>query len=299
MGHLIARRTFLRLTAGFTLATALSLTERRTGWAQANACSEQAVEETVRPAAPSARGHALAGGLADPLAPPEPGGALERAIALVDWQLAEVDAAACYHERLPHVAARTVFLSPVEYLIVGHHSRDPERRRELLALYAADPEAAVRALTPFWPSSSAEMLLSTRAFFDLDLQQVVVNRGATRADELVPVLVHELWHALANMRHVREADGQLYRISGFYRQVRQGSYGWRPVDEYVDQQVPTFLLNEALAMEMEREATGHEPPQRPDIRSALGELHELFDVLGREQVIYAYLESAPERLHPA
>jgi hypothetical protein len=274
----------------------LGLAFPRAATAQIAGCIQPAPVSTVRAAPIDSRAAALPGPLAARAAPADLDGIIQQATSLVREQLGRIDAAPCFTAQLSSIADRIVLLSPTEFLIAGHFGREPARRAELLALYRDDPAASVRQLAPFWPSSSAEMLLSSRAFYDLDLRQIVVNTAATKQDTLLTVLVHEHWHALANVRQERDQDGQLYRVSGFYREARIAEGGWRPIEEYVDGRVPTFLLNEVVAMEMEREATGQQPPARDDIRRAFEELYGLFDALGQQQLLELYLTSTPEVL---
>jgi hypothetical protein len=214
---------------------------------------------------------------------------------------AELDAAGapnCYAALLPGIAARTGFLSPYEFLVVGYYEHDWDTRDGLLRLYRDDPQQAVRRLADIWPSPRAELLIRTPAFFDLDTNQVYVNRGAVTPDQAPNVVVHEFWHALANVRLSSRPDGALSRTTGFWTELRPAEgRAWRPVDEQVDGGVPTYLMNEAVAIEMEVSATGREHPQmRPDLLDALSVLHELFDVAGRPRVLQLYLESRSDEL---
>src|SRR5204862_8139763 len=80
---------------------------------------------------------------------------------------AELDAAAapsCYAALLPRIAARTAFLSPYEFLLVGYYDNDWATRDALLRLYRDDPQQAVRRLADIWPSPRAELLVRTPAF---------------------------------------------------------------------------------------------------------------------------------------
>src|SRR5207249_8044696 len=130
-------------------------------------------------------------------------------------ELAQSDAPACYAAMLPSIASRVAFLSPFEFLVVGYYDHDPATRDALLRLYRDDPQQAERRLSGIWPSPRAEMLVRTRAFFDLDTNQVYLNTGAVEPELATNVLVHEFWHALANVRLSRAADGTLSRTTGF------------------------------------------------------------------------------------
>ena len=214
---------------------------------------------------------------------------------------AELDAAgapSCYAALLPGIAARTGFLSPYEFLVVGYYEHDWDTRDGLLRLYRDDPQQAVRRLADIWPSPRAELLIHTPAFFDLDTNQGYVNRGAVTPDQAPNVVVHEFWHALANVQLSSRPDGTTSRTTGFWTEVRPAEgRAWRPVDEQVEGGVPTYLMNEAVAIEMEVGATGREHPQmRPDLLEAMSTLHELFEVAGRSRVLQLYLESRSDEL---
>ena len=71
--------------------------------------------------------------------------------------LAEVEAAPCFAEALPNIAARTALLSPFEFLVVSYYDRDHATRDRLLQLYRHDPALALRQITTIWPSTRAEM----------------------------------------------------------------------------------------------------------------------------------------------
>lgn len=204
----------------------------------------------------------------------------------------------CYTELLPAIAARTAFLSPFEYLVVGYYDRDATTRDALLKLYRDDPQEAVRRVASVWPSPRAEMVVRTLAFFDLDTDQIYVNATALEADIAANVLIHEFWHALADVRLARTSEGAVTRTTGFWSEIRPpGSHGWRPVDEEIEPGVPTYLMNEALAIEMEVSATGRQhATMRPDIVQASEALQELFERSGRGRVIRLYLESRSEEL---
>jgi hypothetical protein len=190
-------------------------------------------------------------------------------------ELGAAGAPSCYAALLPGIAARTEFLSPYEFLVVGYYGHDWDTRDALLRLYRDDPQQAIRRLADIWPSPRAELLTRTPAFFDLDANQIYVNRAAVTPDQAPNVVVHEFWHALANVRLSSRPDGAISRTTGFWTEVRPAEgRAWRPLDEQVEGGVPTYLMNEAVAIEMEVSATGREHPQmRPDLLDALTVLH--------------------------
>lgn len=212
-------------------------------------------------------------------------------------ELASIDAPACFAQRLPHIAARTALLSPLEFLIVSLQD-DRDARAALLETYRRDPRTAYQQMLAVWPSPRAELALQNLAFYDIDADQVFVNTRAVPADLALNVVVHEFWHALANVRYEDGPDGSQRRITGFWMEVLPaGSRVWHQVDEKVNGDVPTYLMNEAVAVEMEVTATGKEPPdQRPDLADARQALHELFRVGGRARVLILYLESRQDEL---
>jgi hypothetical protein len=212
--------------------------------------------------------------------------------------LEALGASSCYAARLPIIAARTAFLSPFEFLVVGYYDHDWRTRDALLQLYRDDPQQAVGRLSGIWPSPRAETLIRTSAFFDLDTNQVYVNLGAVTPVEAPSVLVHEFWHALANVRVSQHLDGAATRTSGFWTEVRAAnSQVWRPVEEQIEGGVPTYLMNEAVAVEMEVGATGHQhPAMHRALAEAVSTLHELFEVAGRPLVLQLYLESRSDDL---
>lgn len=204
----------------------------------------------------------------------------------------------CYSAQLPNIAGRVAFLAPFEYLVVGYYDRDWATRDALLRLYREDPHGAVRRVSGIWPSPRAEMLVRAPAFFDLDMNQIYVNPAAVSANYAVNVLVHEFWHALADIRLARAADGAMTRTTGFWSEIRSpGSHGWRPVDDEIEGGVPTYLMNEAVAIEMEVVATGKQhATMRPDLAEAVEALRELFAQSGRSWVLRLYLESRSDEL---
>lgn len=212
--------------------------------------------------------------------------------------LSAIDAPACYAGLLPSIAGRTAFLSPFEFLVVGYYGWDAARRDALLRLYREDPHLAVRRLSGIWPSPRAERLIATRAYFDLEANQIYLNLGAVAPDQAQNVLVHEFWHALADVRPGRRPDGALTRTTGFWTEARPAHVEtWRPVEETIAGGVPTYLMNEAVAIEMEVAATGRQhPSMRPDLVAALGALHELFAAAGRARVLQLYLASRSDEL---
>jgi hypothetical protein len=207
-------------------------------------------------------------------------------------------APSCYSSRLPSVASRTAFLSAFEFLVVGYYDHEWTTRDALLQLYREDPQQAIRRLSPIWPSGRAEMLLKTPAFFDVDMNQVYVNLSALRPDQAPNVLIHEFWHALADVRVSHQPDGAISRTTGFWTEVRPaGGRVWRPVDEQLEGGVPTYLMNEAMAIEMEVAATGQQHPNmHPGLVEAVHTLHDLFEVAGRSRVLQLYLESRSDEL---
>jgi hypothetical protein len=213
-------------------------------------------------------------------------------------ELREIGAAECYLELVPTIAERTAFLSPFEFTVVGYFERDPATRDELLRVYREDPRQALLRAASFWPSPRAEMLLSTPAFYAIDAGQVFVNLGMVTPETAPNVVAHEFWHALANVQTVTRADGTSLRTSGFWTEQRApGSQAWRPVEEEVAGGVPTYLMNEAVAIDMEVEATGRQHVgMRPDLAAARETLHDLYTVVGREQVLRLYLASRSDEL---
>ena len=216
----------------------------------------------------------------------------------VSAELEGVGAADCFAARLPTIAERTALLTPFEFLVVGYYKYDQARRDTLLQVYRSDPRQALREIGEIWPSPRAEMLVTTPAFFDLDADQIFINTAVVTEDQAPNVLAHEFWHALATVRLDQRADGGLTRTSGFWTEVRQAEgQVWRPLDEKIEQGVSTYLMNEAVAIEMEVAATGREHRSlRPDLRQALDALHRLFSTNGRDEVIQLYLDSRSSEL---
>ena len=212
---------------------------------------------------------------------------------LVLQGLAEIDAPDCYAALVPTIAERTVFLSPFEFLIVSRYDNDWNTRDSILRLYRDDPRQAMREITSFWPSNQAELLIRSPGFFDPDANQVMLNLGELTEDRALNVMVHEFWHALTDIHVERQADGTLLRTSGFLTEQQPvGGQGWQPVNERIAGGIPTYLMNEAAAIEMEVAATGHDHlGMRSDLAAATATLHHLFDVSGREHVMQLYLES--------
>ena len=285
---------------GFALLAALALLLRP-------GVPARAAQPPCEPAPAVAAGTAApADGRAADLAPPfrlEPtrldrAGLLAETQRRVAAQLRAIEAPGCYAALLPDIAARTALLSPFEFLVVGYYRQDREARDRLLRLYREDPRQAVRSIASIWPSPRAERLVGTPAVFDLDDNQVYVNLGAVAPERAPNVLAHEFWHALANVRPGRTADGAASRTTGFWTQARPpGGLAWVPVEEEVAGGVPTYLMNEAVAIEMEAEATGREHGGlRPDLLAAGDLLQRLFAAAGRPRVLRLYLESRSEEL---
>ena len=217
---------------------------------------------------------------------------------LVSAQLAEIGASECYAALVPTIAARTAFLSPFEFLVVAQYDNDWVRRDSLLRLYRDDPQQAMREISSFWPSNRAELVVSTPGFFDVDANQVFVNLGALTEEQALNVLVHEFWHALTDVRVEALPDGSHVRTTGFWTEHRAAdARAWRPIDEQIVGGISTYLMNEAVASEMEITATGSDHfGMRPDLLRARAALHHLFDRGGRERVLRLYLESRSDEL---
>lgn len=98
------------------------------------------------------------------------------------------------------------------------------------------------------------------------------------------MLAHEFWHALPDLQFGTRADGCATRTTGFWTEALPGDgRPWCPVEESLDFGVPTYLMNEAVAIEMEIAATGQDHPgMRPDLIKASNALHQLFGVAGRD-----------------
>lgn len=261
-------------------------------------CAPPAATATLRAAPPDDRLAALPN-----IFQPKPGSIdqgrlLAEAQRLVTAQLAAIGAAGCYRDLVPTVAERTVFLSPFEFLVVSEYDRDWNTRDTLLRLYRDDPRQALREITSFWPSSRAELLIRSPGFFDPDANQVILNLGELSPDQALNVMVHEFWHALAAFRLERQPDGTLVRTSGFFAERRPaGSRAWQPVDEQIPGGIPTYLMNEAAAIEMETTATGRDHAgMRPDLARAVAVLRALFDRSGRARVMQLYLASRDDEL---
>jgi hypothetical protein len=225
-------------------------------------------------------------------------GLLREARECVAAELEAIDAPGCFAAQLPSIAERTALLSPFEFLVVGYYKYDLSRRDELLQAYRSDPRQALRQLTEIWPSPRAEMLVTTPAFFDLDADQVFVNTAVVTEDRALNVLAHEFWHALATVRLDQWTDGSQTRTTGFWTEVRPaGGQVWRALEEKTENGVSTYLMNEAVAIEMEVTATGRQHNSlRSDLRQALDTLHELFDAVGSQKVLQLYLESRSSEL---
>jgi hypothetical protein len=213
-------------------------------------------------------------------------------------QLAEIGASPSYAARLPWIAERVAFLAPFEFLVVSCYGRAPETRDRLLALYRDDPRRALHEIAEIWPSPRAELQIQVPAYYDLDADQIFVNTARV-APEMAPrVVVHEMWHALADLRPGQLPDGTPARSSGFWTQVKiDGGRSWRPLDERLDDGVPTFLMNEALAVTMEVDATGlQHQGLYPELTAAIDALQRLIDVEGRDEVLRLYLASRSDQL---
>jgi hypothetical protein len=217
---------------------------------------------------------------------------------LVVGQLEAIGAPPCYAELVPTVAARTAFLSPFEFLVVAQYDQDSARRDSLLRLYREDPREALRAISSVWPSNRAELMISTPGFFDVEANQVFVNLGALDQEQALDVLVHEFWHALTDVRLETLPDGSDVRTTGFWTERRAADERvWLPLEEQLAGGISTYLMNEAVAIEMEITATGRDHfGLRPDLVKARTALHHLFETGGRERVLRLYLESRSEQL---
>jgi hypothetical protein len=261
-------------------------------------CSGHLDVATVRPAPPDARVEVLPTSFRGRPHTVDQQQLLTVAQRRVLAELADVGAASCYASMVPTIADRTAFLAPLEFLAVSYYDRDWNARDGLLQLYRSDPQQAVQSISSFWPSPRAEMMMSTPAFFDIDTDQIYVNLGALSDEQALNVVVHEFWHALADVDAGTRPDGTPTRTTGFWTEAQaDGSKVWRPVDEFVAGGVLTYMMNEAAAVEMEQTATGRpHDGMRPDLADALDTLHELFALAGRDHVIQLYLSSRSDEL---
>jgi hypothetical protein len=221
--------------------------------------------------------------------------ALAEARQAVDTQLAEYPALAPYRERLmAQVGQRVRFLSPLEYLIWVSYDRQPAHRDQLLTLYQQDPSAALKqtAQEGLWPSNRSELLLESPGQFDVDEELVLVNRGETDDDEAKSVLVHELWHALPHVRLRQDADGAVYRTSGFWTQRQDVATGvWAPLESRNGLIFPAYLLDEAMAYRQEWRGTGLQPKTNQAVEHAARMFDRVEAILGPERLLSLYLES--------
>jgi hypothetical protein len=213
----------------------------------------------------------------------------------VDSQLAEFPALAPYRERLmSQVGQRVRFLSPLEYLIWVSYDRQPAHRDQLLTLYQQDPHAALKqtAQEGLWPSNRSELLLESPGQYDVDEELVLVNRGETDDSEAKSVLVHELWHALPHVRVRQEADGAVYRTTGFWTQRQDPDSGiWMPLESRNGLIFPAYLLDEAMAYRQEWRGTGLQPKTNEAVEHAARLLDHAEAILGPERLLSLYLES--------
>jgi hypothetical protein len=234
---------------------------------------------------------------APPARPLDRTAALAEARAVVARQAGEVGASPAHVARVAAVAERTSFQDPYEFLVTSYFERDPDRRDALLALYARDPRAAVRELGPAFPSPRAEMILATLAYYDIEADRVRVNLGRVTETDATRVLVHELWHALPDVRTWRDGAGLTHRATGFWSQARRpGAATWEAEDDPRGLPYAPYLLNEALAARMEAAHAGPPPFTRPDLEAASGFLARLIEAAGPQEVMRTYLASDPAAL---
>ena len=225
-------------------------------------------------------------------------GVLREVTSVVSRQAREVGAPTTYAARVGPIAERVDFLHPFQFLVTSYFERDPARRDALLAAYAREPAAAIRELGPAFPSPRAEMILNTLAYYDVSADRIRVNLGRITPDDAARVLVHEFWHALPDLRTWKGEDGATLRTTGFWTQRLTSEQGiWQPLDDTDGLPHPAYLLNEAMATQMEVRYAGPTKFKRPDLDGANGYLARLSETAGSADVMEAYLRSRPGELH--
>lgn len=295
----LSRRRFGQLalsTLALTLVPASALTDAGAAWA-ASPCESDPEQQSVRPVAPVA----VAAGLSEPFAY-APGAFDQQAILTdvvqaVSKQAADLDLEACYREKPVRIAARVDFLSPYEFLVLSLFDQEPARRDALLDQYAVDPKGAIKALGEAYPSTRAQAVMASYAYFDLASGRIRVNAARIPPAEIRRVLLHEFWHAMPQARTWTAPDGKTLRASGFWLQEqRTGRRTWVPLEDRKGLPYASYLLDEAMATLMETRYAGPSRFARPDLQEVQGFLDRLIGVAGADAVMGDYLYSQPYEL---
>jgi hypothetical protein len=261
----------------------------------AAACDNEPERANVRPVAPAA----LAADLPEPfhyvgIPAPQREAILRDVVDVVQRQATEVGADACFREKPRRIAERVDFLSPYELLVESTFAQEPARRDALLDQYLTDPRGAIRSLGEAFPSTRAQATLASYAYFDVDSDRIRVNVARVPPDELLRVLVHEMWHAMPRARIWPESDGRTLRASGFWLQEqRAGRRLWLPVEDRRGLPYASYLLDEAMATLMESRYAGPSRFSRPELDEVQQFLGRLMSVAGPTDVARQYLESRP------
>jgi hypothetical protein len=279
-----------------TIAATTPLTTTDTAWA-ASACDSEPEQPAVRPVAPAA----VAAALTEPFAyapnVQEQRTVVADVVQAVSRQAADLDLDGCYREKPQRIASRVDFLSPYEFLVVSMFDQEPARRDALLDQYAVDSKGAIKALGEAYPSTRAQAVLASYAYFDLASARIRVNAAKVPPAEIRRVLVHEFWHAMPQARTWTVADGRTLRASGFWLQEqRAGRRTWVPLEDRRGLPYASYLLDEAMATLMETRYAGPSRFARPDLQEVQGFLDRLIGVAGTGAVMSDFLGSQPYEL---
>lgn len=265
--------------------------------AQAGPCGPDRPPVAVRPVAPVANGADLPAPFGYRPPAVDQAALLRDVATVVTQQAAELGVDTCFQRKPEQIVARVDFLSPFEFLVVSALSQDPERRDALLDRYAADPRAAIRELGPVFPSTRAQVVLTTYAYYDVETDRIRVNAAQVPPAELRRVLVHEFWHAMPRLRTWTDPGGATLRASGFWLQEqRDGPRTWVPVEDRRGLPYSPYLLDEAMAALMETRYAGPPRFSRPEVDQAQAFLARLMEVAGPREVVRGYLDSQPDEL---
>jgi hypothetical protein len=290
----VSRRAFGRGLVGALAAIAASPAISFGQVAGDDGCGLRSTEGPPRIADP-----ALASRLPEPFAfqpwQGDRGEILDHVAATVSQQAADAGAVSCFRHKAPSIAERVDFLSPFEFLVATAYESDPAARDSALETYGRDPQQAVQAINPIYPSPRAEMILTNLAYYDLSADRIRVNLGRLAERNAARVLVHEFWHAMPAARSWNGSDGTSFRASGFWVQkLAPNGRTWMPVDNLQGLPFPPFLLAEGMATLMETRFAGPTPSPRPDIEAARRFLDHADQVVGEQEVMRLYLESQPD-----
>jgi len=283
----------------FSLLTALALlasllVRPAPALAAASPCDGEPEHPAAHPVAPAS----ASAGLSDPFAynpdAIDRQAVLGEVVQVVSEQAADLGVDACYREKPALIATRVDFLSPFEFVTVSLFDQDPARRDALLDQYASDPHGAIKALGDAYPSTRAQAVMATYAYYDLESGRLRVNAAKVPPADVRRVLVHEFWHAMPLARTWTAADGRTLRASGFWLQERSASRRtWVPLEDQHGLPYASYLLDEAMATTMENRYAGPSKFPRPELEEVQGFLGRLMGVAGTSAVMGDYLHSQP------